>query len=335
MVSGEEVKHPLPPSIRKGEFYMHNGKPIVPVDKDMAVWFKFELLTNGLPKVPYALKILVGGINVITGETEHGEQEVLTLENNQPNTQVGQNYLILPSQRWIDGFKTGNGTVRQFIVQEFGLNATVEEKLKGTQDGVIQFIAFPPTQAVIQQAKEEETIKLLTHIQNKKASFGPTYLFTGANITGATKGGGGGGVSKVGLAAGAQIVQDINVSTFPIDTFDPTRAQVFDLTLLDAHTFHELEGLPKPPRMPTQDEYDEICGWYYHLPVPASQRVEADPHSRLVAADQQGELTALPPVEMALPPVETALKFSIFGSSQENPPEEPTKPQDAPPSKGF
>ena len=71
----------------------------------------------------------------------------------------------------------------------------------------------------------------------------------------------------MGLAAGAQISQSINASSFPVNTFDPTEALVFDLTILNDATFTELKELPASPRMPTQAEYDALARPYFHLHV--------------------------------------------------------------------
>lgn len=308
-VGGKEMVHALPPSLGQFEFFMHNGKKIVPIDATNALWLSFTLDTQGLD-VPYAIKILAGGVNAVTGETEHGA-DVLRLRNNVPGTKTGQNYMLLPAQPWIDGFKTADGTVRQFVAEILGEGKSVEEILDGTEHGGLQIIVIPPTAAVIQEAiRASETIRRPKGFSKGRRSGGiihssmPKYGPIGD--TGICKGGAEEPEEPevMGLAAGAQIKQSINFSTVPVDAFDPHDARVLNLTILEAGAFRTLRGLPNPPRMPTQAEYDKLSGLYFDLPVPAAHAVKADPMSRLV---QQQEALA----DAVLPKLEA--KDPIFG----------------------
>lgn len=55
-----------------------------------------------------------------------------------------QNYVVVPPQKFLDGFCTNTGVVRQFVAMPLGSGATVEEQLTGKAGfGGLQFQVYP------------------------------------------------------------------------------------------------------------------------------------------------------------------------------------------------
>ncbi|MEJ7608881.1 MAG: hypothetical protein WKF37_22060 [Bryobacteraceae bacterium] len=70
-----------------------------------ALWFSFEAVSWK----PNAVQLSSGGVNVLTGEA-----------SGLPLSAQPQNYLVVPEQPWLDGFKTSAGVVSQFVAAPFG-----------------------------------------------------------------------------------------------------------------------------------------------------------------------------------------------------------------------
>jgi hypothetical protein len=45
-----------------------------------------------------------------------------------------QDYMVCPSQEWLDGIKTGSGLIRQFVAMPLGFSYTVEGQISGKEE---------------------------------------------------------------------------------------------------------------------------------------------------------------------------------------------------------
>lgn len=109
------------------EKWLEKGGVMLPMYQGEAMWMAFE------STLPCALKIVAGSVNALTGELDRPELE------SDP-----QNYVILPNQPWLDGFKVSKGTVRQFVAMPVGSGHTVSEQLaKDAEAGGLVIEAFP------------------------------------------------------------------------------------------------------------------------------------------------------------------------------------------------
>ncbi len=132
--------YPLPPSL--GHFPVRHvddfagvpnswktrGGVMLPMHQTEALWLNFYA-----SEYPIALKIGAGGICAISGE-----RWAVTLQS------TPQNYVVLPYQPWLDGFRINQDVVRQFVAMPLGQGLTVEQQLTGEETwGGLQFQAFP------------------------------------------------------------------------------------------------------------------------------------------------------------------------------------------------
>ena len=107
-----------------------------------ALWIRFY--TSGSAR--FAVKVFVGGINAVSGESKHLETEPM-----QQKAESGKNqdYLVVPGQRWLDGIVRSNGTVMQFVAVPTGSGYSVEaqmtgvDKIAGLQFEIIPFLVLP------------------------------------------------------------------------------------------------------------------------------------------------------------------------------------------------
>jgi ubiquitin len=97
--------------------WLQKGGVIVPLQEAEALWLSFGGADHA------AVQVALGGINAITGK-RGGEGGSIISKNPK------QNYLVRPSQPWLDGINDGNNTVSQFVAASMGSGVTVEGQVK-------------------------------------------------------------------------------------------------------------------------------------------------------------------------------------------------------------
>jgi len=107
--------------------WLEKGGALLPMYQGEAMWMSFH------SSVPCALKIGAGSVNALTGELDLPELD------SDP-----QNYVVIPDQPWLDGFKVSKGTVRQFVAMPLGGGFTASEQLaQNAEAGGVVIEAFP------------------------------------------------------------------------------------------------------------------------------------------------------------------------------------------------
>ena len=106
------------------------------------MWISF------ISKVPFAVKIFVGGVNAISGDpTGNNDQSVMMrrLDLMEKKKSV-QDYIVTPKQLWLDGIASDNECVRQFVAMPLDSGYSIEAQITG-QDliGGLQFHVTPAT----------------------------------------------------------------------------------------------------------------------------------------------------------------------------------------------
>src|SRR6185437_1813029 len=108
------------------------GGVIMPMYQAEAAWLCFWA-GGGSPSYPFAVKVAAGKIDAITGEP------LATGLTAEP-----QNYMVVPGQPWLDGFRIASGQVGQFVAMPLGQGYTAEEQLTGrAQWGGLQIVVHP------------------------------------------------------------------------------------------------------------------------------------------------------------------------------------------------
>lgn len=117
------------------------GGVMLPIYPHEAMWLDFSA------EAPVALQVGAGGRCAITGG-----------ELTDDLTRDPQNYVVLPEQPWLDGFKTAEGEVRQFVAVTLGSGATVEKQLTGSESvGGLQFQVRGLTPAALERHLSERS----------------------------------------------------------------------------------------------------------------------------------------------------------------------------------
>ena len=82
------------------------------------MWISFD----GRDWHPSAVKVAVGIVNALTGDPWHDRL-----------SRTEQDYLVCPDQPWIDGIKSADGEIRQFIAMPLGMGYSVEGQVTGEE----------------------------------------------------------------------------------------------------------------------------------------------------------------------------------------------------------
>src|SRR5215469_15329305 len=151
--------YPLPPGFgtlplrhlddfarRMPEKWLARGGVIMPMSQAEAMWINFGRRGDDYDDgYPFAVKIATGKINAVTGE---GWVDHL---NGGP-----QDYVVLPTQPWLDGYCVEKGVIRQFVAMPLCEGYSAEEQLTGAgEHGGVQIIVHP-----MKAARYEELLKV-------------------------------------------------------------------------------------------------------------------------------------------------------------------------------
>jgi hypothetical protein len=200
----------------------------IPMYQREALWLAF----HGAAWKPHAVKVAVGGVNALTGEPDSPDLR--------PRP---QNYLVAPVQPWLDGIKTGRGSVRQFVAMPLGQGYTVEAALTGEERvGGIQVTVFEPRPGIFPDAAPPESA----------APSGPMRSTS----------------PGMGLGAGGAMRQKIYPDPYGVETWDPEEVGVVVVHIVDSRRYRDLTGEAPPPSpvdaatytasgLPWFDLYDE------------------------------------------------------------------------------
>jgi hypothetical protein len=221
----------LPPAWRE------RGGACLAMYQREALWLGF----HGASWSPNAVKIGIGEINALSGQPFDSQLR------DDP-----QDYVVVPEQPWLDGIKTGQGAVRQFVAMPLGLGYTVEAALTGhEQYGGIQITVFaakpgrfpdtpPPTMA---------------------PGAGPMAM---AGLRGGT-------AQPMGLGAGGVMRQQIYPDPYGLEVWDQDHYGSVIVHILNSAQYREVTGEEPPPTpidaatytahgLPWFDLYDEAQG---------------------------------------------------------------------------
>ncbi len=215
-----------------------------------AMWLQFGVANSEYPK---AVKVLLGKVNAIDGVQETGACTELRANP--------QNYVVIPSQPWLDGINAGNGYIKQFVAMPMGQGYNVEHQVTGEETaGGIQLI-------VTDSKDRDKVVPVSTRGRRG-------YRGGRGDGRGGGRGGFGGAteskkkrkrvaesieseVQEMGVSAGGRMKQDIVKDPHGVDHWDQTIfARVF-VHIVNSESYHKITG-KNPPNTPiTAKSYTE------------------------------------------------------------------------------
>lgn len=224
---------------------------------------------------PKALIIGAGNINAVSGKPfdpslqkgVRGKKKKSSLEI---KLEKEQNYLVVPPQPWIDGWKAEDGKVYQFVAAEMGSGETVEGQITGKEvAGGIQMIVYDPKdgQKLVHATRPHEFIVGggfeyfgSEDLELKSCGFadmyccasepGPTKQFMASR--GSVK-----SVRSMGLGRGGEIEQKIYPDPHGIEVWKEKPTSVEMIYLVSSEDFKQVTGHEAPPTPVTYEKYQQ------------------------------------------------------------------------------
>lgn len=195
----------------------------IPMYQREAMFIDFHNSEDWEPKI---VKIATGKINAITGEEWH--QSILESE---------QDYVVVPPQVWLDGYKTGRNVVRQFVAMPLGEGYTVESQLSDQENfGGIQIIVFKPKEGLFSPPPSLDSEPgILTEPGMSKSVLRMEPQF------------------EMGLGAGGRIEQKIYEDKYGVETWDENHYGRVYIHIVNSLMFKQITGL-EPPETPIDAE---------------------------------------------------------------------------------
>ena len=207
---------------------------MLPMHKTEALWLCFSAWC------PMALKVGAGGVCAVSGQ-----QWSAGLAGSV------QNYVVLPEQLWLDGFRVTEDVIRQFVAVPMGKGLTVEKQITGKEAwGGLQLQAFPMKldelwDRVVKDSLEGQWTQLLAWGQ----SFGRICE------TIASSGGKCAIVREQGLGAGGRMTQKITVDPHGVKVWNTRNSSRCYVRLCLADDWQRLTGQPPPHQPPSAQTY--------------------------------------------------------------------------------
>jgi hypothetical protein len=207
-------RFPLCPATRLGERapedWRRRGGAVLPMYQREALWLSFD----GAWWRPSAIKVAVGGVNALTGEPLD-----LRIEPRR------QDYLVCPDQPWLDGVKSADGEVRQFVAAALGHGHTVEEQLTGGTRGGIQIVVIEPRPGLFPETAPARGDRYADEMVCCSMPAPP----------------------DMGLGAGGRMRQEVYPDDYGWETWDPTSATQVEVRICAAAAWPALTGEHAPP----------------------------------------------------------------------------------------
>lgn len=182
-----------------------------------------------------------------------------------------QNYLVVPPQPWLDGWKAEDGKIYQFVAAEMGSGETVEGQITGEEKiGGLQFLVFDPKegQKLIHKTRPHEYIiggcwggyegTLPGHSSSIYASdivcaaagaIAPIAMRSPQAVKKA--------VTSMGLGRGGEIEQKIYPDPYGIEVWKELPTAVEVIYMVSSEDFKQVTGYDAPPTPVTYEKYQQ------------------------------------------------------------------------------
>ncbi|KIL92243.1 hypothetical protein FAVG1_04651 [Fusarium avenaceum] len=234
----------------------------LPMYQREALWINFK------SELCYAIKIYVGGINVLSGEpASPTTATALRRRNLLKSGKTLQDYIVVPEQPWLDGMAVEPGQVRQFVAMPVGTGHSVEAQMTGEETTAgIQFevtrLDIPPEMIRDKKGIPPDQQRIVWN----GMQLGDDKPLWDCNITNNAvlhllpklHGGGRPPPPELSIAAGGCITQSI--VAFSHREYRKTVTATFNVRILNSASFEKVTG-KKPPESPVTAQTYAECGY--------------------------------------------------------------------------
>ncbi len=246
-IPDDEKHYPLPPGLgcfplrHVDDFsrqlpvsWREHGGGSMPMHQSEAMWINFSSkFGDNRNEYGFVVKIATGKVNAITGEdwTDGIHRDP-------------QDYMVVPSQPWLDGYCIEKGTIRQFVAMPLGSGYTAEEQIRGSADiGGLQIVVYPMKREVFER-RFPKIVDFLP-IEGRDEA---TFEAADASAADAC-------APDLGLAPGGRMTQDIYDDPFDFEDWDMRHRSRCFVHLANSETWGQITGEMPPNAPPSARTY--------------------------------------------------------------------------------
>jgi hypothetical protein len=239
-IPDNDKTYPLPPGLgafplrhvddhaaRVPAAWLAHGGILMPMYQAEALWLYFggHELPAHWTSYPFAIKVATGRIDAVTGKMWSNGL-----------ARDPQNYMVSPTQPWLDGYCVSKGTIRQFVAMPLGEGHTAEEQLTGAAEhGGLQLIVYPMKRAAFERRFPKQAIE--------STSLDSMVCCCLAES------------EEMGLAPGGKMKQEIYADPFDLADWELDHKSRCFVHLLNSRSWQEVTGNPPPHEPPTAKSY--------------------------------------------------------------------------------
>jgi hypothetical protein len=216
----------------------------IPMYQREAMWIAFRARHWR----PNAVKIAAGKINAVSGKP--WDQRLSPPGPGGSGREVVQDYFTVPPQPWLDGFNTGEGTIRQFVAMPLGMGYTVEGQVTGKEEhGGLQIIVYEPRPGCFPDKPPPPSPPTVRRPSMPAMAAAPVAAKAAA----------------MGLGAGGTMKQKIYADPHGIDTWDEHHYGRVFVHIVNSVMWSEITGEPPPPTPVSAQRYTSAGYPWYEL----------------------------------------------------------------------
>ena len=209
--------------------WKERGGICLPMYQSEAMWIAFSGsgIAFARSDYPFAVKIAAGKIDAITGKPWSDDL-----------AKEPQNYLVIPTQPWLDGFCVRKGVIRQFVAMPLGAGYSAEEQITAqAKYGGLQIQVYPMRPEIYEQRIKRKVVQDLA-ISRCHESAAPC-------------------APDMGLAPGGQMRQEIYRDKFGFDVWDRAHSSRCFVHLCNSLVWQSITGRRPPYPPPTAKSYSD------------------------------------------------------------------------------
>ena len=264
-----------------------------------AMWLSFS--TDGYP---WALKIAAGMINAVSGEgwtmNLHSRAGDPSRERDEASSGRGQDYVVLPEQPWLDGFNTGDDSIRQFVAMPLGGGFTAEEQLTG--QAIFGGLQTPRLSDEGVGVREAAAVVAGAAELEPRSSDGRLMAAAPPDM---------------GLGAGGRITQDITEDPYGVDSWDLDHPSRCFVHLARAEQWPALTGRATPTKPPTAKDYLENGLPWFDYAAQGSAVPAADPLASLRSVHEHAAQNGLEITDNDSIPIDRVVRLGRRGGRRQ------------------
>ncbi len=202
---------------------------MLPMFQSEAMWLNFDSATipDHNQEYPFAIKIATGKHCAVTGS-----------EWTDGLRRRPQDYLVSPTQPWLDGYVVEKGLIRQFVAMPLGAGYSAEEQLAGrAEHGGLQLAVYPMKRSVFER-------------RFPKTSQAPgvaCLMDTGVALCCSAP--------DMGLAPGGRMQQEIYDDPYAFNDWDRDATSRCFVHLCNSMVWESVTGSAPPHPPPTAKQY--------------------------------------------------------------------------------